>query len=110
MRVLTLLLIFICTSTGAPPFLDNEYHYIRAMSHKYNVSPLYVLSVGIVESQLTHTNESGEVRISRAGAVGILQVTQKYAPRKNKTNLYNVTNERENIEAGVRMLEGLIKY
>ena len=74
------------------------------MSEKYNVPPLYALSVGIVESQLTHRTPAGKLRVSRVGALGIFQVRPFVAPD------YNLTNRRENIEAGIKILSGLITH
>ncbi len=77
---------------------------IVAAARQYRVPADVALSIAQQESNMQHTWSDGRVKISSAGAIGIMQIlvsTAKGSCRMSKEDLYNIDN---NIICGVRVI------
>jgi len=75
---------------------------IQSVCEINNVPLKYALAIGLVESELSHTEKNGSVRISHKGAVGIFQVMPTSAPD------YDLYDRSENIEAAIKIMAWLL--
>lgn len=76
---------------------------IQSVCEINNVPVKYALAIVLVESELSHFEKDGSVKISPKGAVGIFQVMPASA-----TN-YNLYDRSENIEAAIKIIAWLLK-
>lgn len=83
----------------SPERIRNKAVQIYLISKKYDICPYLTTAIGITESNLTHN-----VKPSRAGAIGIMQLMPATAEYLN----VNPYDRNENIEGGVKFLSELI--
>lgn len=88
-----------CKAYGEIPHLRQERYYARAYAEHYHVSPALVFAI-ITQESGWHPHV-----VSRAGAIGLMQVLPSTARQYGVTNLFNIE---DNLYAGVRYLANLI--
>ncbi len=93
----------VATGISAPPKHSRTIQLIKHYAQKHGVNEVLAMSLALVESQLLHTYESGKVRVSTKGAVGLFQV------KPDVMSNHNLTNIHENADAAMILVAWLIK-
>ncbi len=86
-------------------YVEKDIPYlIEKYSVSYGIDNRYIYALAKIESDTRHTMK-GKLLTSKKGAVGIMQITPRFAPEN-----YQVELLEHNIAGACRLMYGLFKY